>query len=326
MSITRTSLTMLFLALLSAPVPAVEEPYQVKDLKITILSTMMTQVGVGEWGFSALVEADGHRILFDTGLRPDTVLLNARSMRIDLSNVEEVMLSHNHGDHTGGLVRLRQELAAENERAIRLAHVAPGIFWERPGSSPEWAMAPKREGFEAEGGTFIEYEEATEIHPGIWLTGPVPRHHPEKNYGFWVDGEHKVGKVQSPDSLTDDNVPESMSMIINTEKGLVVISGCGHAGLVNTLEHAADVTGTDKIHAAIGGFHLLQASDTNLVWTAKKLVNLGVENIVGAHCTGLEPVYRLRELANLDRSTAVVGATGASFTLADGIEPLSLAR
>jgi len=326
MPITRTSLTLLFLVLLSDPVSADEKPYQVKDLKITILSTMMTQVGVGEWGFSALVEADGYRILFDTGLRPDTALLNSRSMRVDLSNVEEVVLSHNHGDHTGGLVRLRQELVAENERAIRIAHVAPGIFWERPGSNPEWAMAPKKEGFEAEGGNFIEHEEATEIHPGIWLTGPVPRHHPEKNYGFWVGGEHRVGEVRSPDGLIDDNVPESMSMIINTERGLVVISGCGHAGLVNTLEHAADVTGTDKIHAAIGGFHLLQASDANLEWTAKKLVNLGVENLVGAHCTGLEPVYRLRELANLDRSTAVVGATGASFTLADGIEPLSLAR
>jgi len=326
MSTTRISLALLFFVLLSAPVSADEEPYQVKDLKITILSTMMTQVGIGEWGFSALVEADGHRILFDTGLRPDTVLLNSKSMRVNLSNVEEVVLSHNHGDHTGGLVRLRQELATENERAIRIAHVARGIFWERPGSNPEWAMAPKKKGFEAEGGTFIEYEEATEIHPGIWLTGPVPRHHPEKNYGFWVRGEHRVGEVRSPDGLIDDNVPESMSMVINTEKGLVVISGCGHAGLVNTLEHAVGVTGTDKIHAALGGFHLLQASDANLEWTAKKLINLGIENLVGAHCTGLEPVYRLRELANLDRSTAVVGATGATFALADGIEPLSLAR
>ncbi|NNE36033.1 MAG: MBL fold metallo-hydrolase [Rhodothermales bacterium] len=309
-----------------APVAAGDAAYRVKDLKITILSTMMTQIGVGEWGFSALIEADGHRMLFDTGLRPDTVLLNATSMRVDLTNVEEVVLSHNHGDHTGGLVRLRQELAANNERALRVAHVAPAIFWERPGSNAEWAMAPKKEAFEAEGGTFVEHEEATEIHPGIWLTGPVPRPHPEKNYGFWVGGEHRVGEVRSPDGLIDDDVPESMSMVINTEKGLVVISGCGHAGLINTLEHAADVTGTEEIHAAIGGFHLLQASDANLEWTANKLVNLGVENLVGAHCTGLEPVYRLRELVNLDRSTAVVGATGASFTLAEGIEALSLAR
>jgi 7,8-dihydropterin-6-yl-methyl-4-(beta-D-ribofuranosyl)aminobenzene 5'-phosphate synthase len=326
MTIYRTTLALLTLALLSASVAADDEPYRVKDLKITILSTMMTQVGVGEWGFSALVEADDHRILFDTGLRPDTVLLNARSMRVDLSDVEEVVLSHNHGDHTGGLVRLRQELGAANDRAMHIAHVAPAIFWDRPGSNSEWAMAPKKQAFEAEGGRFIEHEKATEIHPGIWLTGPVPRQHPEKNYGFWVGGEHRVGEVRSPDGLVDDDVPESMSMVINTEKGLVVISGCGHAGLVNTLEHAATVTGTDEIHAAIGGFHLLQASDADLEWTANKLVNLGIDNLVGAHCTGLEPVYRLRELVNLDRSTAVVGATGASFSLADGIEPLSLAR
>ncbi len=107
-------------------------------------------------------------------------------------------------------------------------------------------------------------------------------------------------------------------MVINTDKGLVVISGCGHAGLVNTLEYATEITGTTNIHAAIGGFHMLQASDASLEWTATKLVDLELGNLVGAHCTGLEPVYRLREL--------VVGATGASFSLDGGIEPLSLAR
>lgn len=267
-----------------------------KDLKITILSTMMTQVGVGEWGFSALVEADGHRILFDTGLRPDTVLQNALSMRIDLSDVEEVVLSHNHGDHTGGLVNLRKELVSANERAMQVAHVGSGIFWERPGSNPQWSMAPKKVAYEAAGGRFIVHDQAVEIHPGIWLTGPVPRRHPEKNYGLKVDDEHKVGKVQSPD------------------------------GLINTLDYATEITGTENVHAAIGGFHMLQASDAGLEWTAEKLVDLEVGNFVGAHCTGLEPVYRIRDLAHLDRLTAVVGATGASFTLSDGIEPLSLAR
>ena len=221
---------------------------------------------------------------------------------------------------------MRRKLAAKNEQAIRIAHVAPGIFWERPGTNPEWSIAPKKEEFEAEGGEFVEHDAATEIHPGVWLTGPVPRKHPEKNYGFWVGDEHRVGKVSAPTGVIDDNVPESMSMVINTEKGLVVISGCGHAGLVNTLEHAIDTTGSAGIHAAIGGFHLLQASDAHLEWTANKLVNLGIENLVGAHCTGLEPVYRFRKLINLDRSTAVVGATGSSFTLEDGIEALSLAR
>ncbi len=227
MATKNTYLALITIALFSKSVAADDQSYRVKDLKITILSTMMTQVGVGEWGFSALIEADGHRILFDTGSRPDTVLQNARTLRVDLSDVEDVVLSHNHGDHTGGLVRLRQELVAENERALHVAHVAPAIFWERPGASPEWAMGPKKEAFEAEGGIFVEHEEATEIHPGIWVTGPVPRRYAEKNYGSWVEGEHRVGEVLSPDGLIDDDVPESMSMVINTEKGLVVVSGCG---------------------------------------------------------------------------------------------------
>lgn len=326
MGFTKSAMT-LFMITFVFPVFATEdEQHHVKDLKITILSTMMTQVGVGEWGFAALVEADGHRILFDTGLRPETVLQNARSMKIDLSDVEEIVLSHNHGDHTGGLVSLRHELAAGNEQAMHIAHVAPAIFWERPGSGREWAMAPRKEAYEAAGGRFVVHEQAVEIYPGIWLTGPVPRRYPEKNYGFRVDGQHRVGQVRSPDGMLEDNVPESMSLVINTDRGLVVISGCGHAGLVNTLEYATEITGTENVHAAIGGFHLLQASDADLEWTADKLVDLEVGNLVGAHCTGLEPVYRLRDLVKLDRSTAVVGATGASFSLADGIEPLSLAR
>jgi 7,8-dihydropterin-6-yl-methyl-4-(beta-D-ribofuranosyl)aminobenzene 5'-phosphate synthase len=308
------------------PVTAFAEPHRVEHLKITILSTMMTQVGVGEWGFAALVEADGHRILFDTGNRPDTVLLNAKTMGIDLSNVHEVVLSHNHGDHTGGLVKLREAMAKANERALSIAHVAEGILWERPGSSPERSMATRKLAYEAAGGTFIEHEQAVEIHPGIWLTGQVPRIHPEQNYGSWAGDTHRIGKLQSPEGLIDDTVPESMSMVINTSKGLVVISGCGHAGLINTLEHAVDFTGANDIHAALGGFHLFQASDTTLEWTSTQLARLGVDNLVGAHCTGLEPVYRFRELADFDRSTAVVGATGASFTLEEGIRPLSLAH
>lgn len=326
MPIAKTPFVCLLFSLLTAPVAADERAHQVKELKVTILSTNLTHVGIGEWGFAALVEADGHRILFDTGSRPDTVLLNSRTLDIDLSAVEEVVLSHNHSDHTGGLVRLRQELAKKNKDALRIAHVAPAIFWTRPGAPPDRAMARKKERFEAEGGTFVEHPQANAIHPGIWLTGPVPRRHPEMNYGYHADGKHIIGEVRTPSGLIDDNIPESMSLVINTEKGLVVISGCGHAGLINILEHSTDITATPEVHAAIGGFHLAQASDVTLDWTAKKLVNFEVDNLVGAHCTGLESVYRLRDLANLDRSTAVVGATGASFTLSEGIDPLALAQ
>ena len=93
---------------------------------------MLTQQGIGEWGFAALVEADDHRILFDTGNRPNTVLLNAETLNVDLSDVQEVVLTHNHGDHTGGLETLRREYRKVNPEALSVAHVGRGIFWERP--------------------------------------------------------------------------------------------------------------------------------------------------------------------------------------------------
>ena len=81
-----------------------QQQNRVRTVHITILSTNLTEEGVGEWGFAALVEADGHQILFDTGAQPDTVLNNAREMKIDLSNISEVVLSHSDDDHTGGLL------------------------------------------------------------------------------------------------------------------------------------------------------------------------------------------------------------------------------
>src|SRR6185295_6128593 len=88
------------------PTQAVPAAHTVTSLHITILSTMLADRGVGEWGFSALVEADGHRLLFDTGYRPETVLKNAAELGVDLAGVTEVVLSHHHGDHTGGLLTL----------------------------------------------------------------------------------------------------------------------------------------------------------------------------------------------------------------------------
>ena len=104
-------------------------------MKVTVLSTMLAGDlgrGIGEWGFAALLEVDGRRLLLDTGERPETVLRNAGELGIDLSDVTDLVITHNHGDHTGGLVTLRRELAKKNARALARAHVARGIFDRRP--------------------------------------------------------------------------------------------------------------------------------------------------------------------------------------------------
>src|SRR5271156_5000479 len=125
---------------------------EVHALKITILSTMLADDGIGEWGFSALVEADGRKILFDTGARPNTVLENAKELKIDLSDVQDVVLSHFHDDHTTGLITLRREFAKKNPAALSRVHVGKGIFLERRGHDFNPMIAMKKE-YEATGGT-----------------------------------------------------------------------------------------------------------------------------------------------------------------------------
>lgn len=305
---------------------AAEIPDQVHALKVTILSTMLVgdSQGLGEWGFSALLEADGHRILIDTGAHPDTVLQNARDLKIDLSDVREVVLTHNHEDHVGGLITLRRELMKRNPSAISVVRVARGIFYSRPEMSngvqrESNVMIELRKQYEATGGKIIEHDQSAEIIPGVWLTGPVPRKYPERNWSG-------SGRVQTPAGLVEDNIPEDQSVVVNTPRGLVVVTGCGHAGIVNILTYASQHYPDQPVDAVIGGLHLFAASDDQLDWTAAKFREFKVGNLLGAHCTGIEAVYRLRSRADFTRKTAVVGSVGSSFSLQDGIHPGALAQ
>ena len=293
---------------------------RVKKLRVQILSTMLADSGIGEWGFAALVEADGRRLLFDTGNRPETVLQNARELGVDLTAVTDVVLSHNHDDHTGGLLALRQAMKSKNPAALSRAHVGSGIFWSRlQGSKEQNPMLATRPAYEATGGVFIEHAGPVELLPGVWLTGPVPRRYPERNWS-------KSFRLQAPTGEVEDNIPEDQSLVIDTEQGLVLIAGCGHAGIVNTVEYARKTVRPAPLHAALGGFHLLEANEAALTFTADKLREFGLANLVGAHCTGIEAVFQLRQRAGLARKTCVVGAVGASFVLGEGIHPGRLAQ
>lgn len=301
-----------------AQTPAPPAP-PVHSLKVTILSTMLADEGIGEWGFAALVEADGHKILFDTGARPNTVLENARELKIDLSDVQDVVLSHFHDDHTGGLMTLRRELSKINPAAMSRVHVGAGIFLPRRGNDGGGnIMVATKQAFEATGGRFIEYDKPQAIFPGVWLTGPVPRVYPEKNYPAGIE-------VQRDGHWTEDEVPEDQSLVFDTDKGLVLLSGCGHSGIVNTLHYARGFLREAPVYAAIGGFHLFNAPEEKLAWTASKLKEFQVGHILGAHCTGVESIFRLRTLMGLTRRTCLVATIGATFDLHDGIRTGSIA-
>jgi 7,8-dihydropterin-6-yl-methyl-4-(beta-D-ribofuranosyl)aminobenzene 5'-phosphate synthase len=299
------------------PLPVVE------NLKITILSTMLADdAELGEWGFSALVEVDGHRILFDTGAHRDVVLKNARSLKIDLTTIPEIVLSHNHSDHVGGLMTLRQSVLDTAPMALARVHVGEGIFLPRRLVAPRVEDNPMigiRSEFEKTGGVFIVHDRPAQLYPGVWLTGPVPRKYPERN---WSSNELLV----TPSGLVEDDIPEDMSLVFNTKQGLVILTGCGHAGIVNIADYSRQIIRPARIHAIVGGIHLFDATEETCRWTAGKLNEFGVDNFIGAHCTGIETVYIFRRELKLDRAHAVVGAVGASFTLGKGIDPGDIAR
>ncbi len=123
-------------------------------------------------------------------------------------------------------------------------------------------MANTRRDYEASGGHFTEYDHPVELWNGVWLTGPVPRKYPERNWSGKTE-------IQTGEGWKEDNLPEDMSMVVNTRQGLVVLAGCGHAGIVNTLEYARASVRNAPIQAAIGGFHLFQLDEEKLQWTAR---------------------------------------------------------
>jgi 7,8-dihydropterin-6-yl-methyl-4-(beta-D-ribofuranosyl)aminobenzene 5'-phosphate synthase len=297
-------------------------PKQIQTLKVTVLSTMLVgdTTGAGEWGFSALVEADGHKILVDTGAHPETVLNNARDLHVDLSDVHDVILTHNHSDHVTGLLTLRRELTKKDPAALSTVHVSQGIFYSRPAADGEHnSMIAIRKDFEGTGGKFIEHSGWTEVFPGAWLTGPVPRKYPEHNWS-------SLGKVQTPEGLVEDTIPEDQSLVLNTPQGLVVITGCGHAGIINILADAGTEFPNRAVYGVVGGIHLFAASDQQLDWTADEMKEFHVANLLGAHCTGIEAVYRLRQRTGLSRKSAVVATVGSTFTLSEGITTGPLAK
>ena len=180
-------------------------------------------------------------------------------------------------------------------------------------------MIATKAAYEAAGGRFIVHDRPVELYPGIWLTGPVPRKYPEKN---WSPGV----QLATPTGLVEDYLPEDQSVVFDTEQGLVLLSGCGHAGIINTLEYARSTVRKAPVHAAIGGFHLFRLDEPGLEWTASKLREFQLAKFMGAHCTGIEAVYRIRQLTGLNRQTCSVGAVGGVFELGNKLDPGQIAR
>ncbi|MBM3141537.1 MAG: MBL fold metallo-hydrolase [Chloroflexi bacterium] len=251
------------------------------QIKLTTLSENTAgRVGLlAEWGLSVLVEVDNYKVLLDTGLDMSAAY-NAVIMGIDLSAVDRIVISHGHRDHTGGLRHVLNAMRKKNEV---IAH--PDIWaakYSRTFSKQEqYAGIPfAREALENWGASFRLTKEPVWITDNIVTTGEIPMHTEYEK----IDSELFVkesGELR-PDPLKDD-----LALIVKTEMGLIVVLGCGHRGMINTLHHARKITGVEQIHMVVGGTHLIQASREQMDLTIAELKRLGVQRIGVSHCTGL---------------------------------------
>ncbi|EHP84393.1 MBL fold metallo-hydrolase [Methanotorris formicicus] len=229
-------------------------------------------------GISFLIEHGGKSILFDVGQEAKPILHNMRRLGLEPNNIDYIFLSHCHYDHTGGLLEM---LKAIGKRIPIIAH--PMIFRKHFVIKPclmDVGVPFEREEIEQYAELFLT-NEPIQILEGVYSTGEVREREDFEKTNLEVY-TLKDGKLIR-DELLDD-----MSLVIRTSEGLVIISGCSHAGIVSIVKHAIKITGEKRIRSVIGGFHLIDASDERIIKTVEKLKKLDVEEVYTGHCTGLK--------------------------------------
>ena len=258
-------------------------------LRITTLSENTARLGdfLGEWGLSMLVETDEATVLLDAG-KGFSATYNADTLGIDLCKVDKIVLSHGHYDHTGGL---REVLRRIKKQVEIIAHpdIWQAKYARREGEPVRYIGIPfQRNELESIGANFNLTTESVRITEHIITTGEIP---------MVTDFERidealfvKLDSGWQPDKLADDQ-----ALIIKKAHGLVVILGCAHRGIINTLYHAQKLTGVETINAVIGGSHLINASEEHLWQTISVLKELEVKKLGLCHCTDLPAISVLAQ-------------------------------
>lgn len=222
---------------------------------------------IAEWGFSALIEVGGRHILFDTGQK--TALHNSTIINAPVREAEAIILSHGHYDHTTGL---RDFL---NLRKMDL-YLHPDAWLPRYLKEEQIGIPWRREEIESLARRIHEHKDAVEVEKNVWALGEIPRKYdfPKLN-AYAVKEEKRFG----------DDIMDDQSIAVKTSSGVVLVLGCCHAGLRNTVEYAEEVTG-DEVKSIIGGTHFIGMKDNEINKIAK-LLSSKIDLIATCHCTGL---------------------------------------
>ncbi len=252
--------------------------------KFTILcdNTASSLFGImGEHGFSMLIEKDNEKLLFDTG-QGFTLTHNAAFLGIDLEEIKHVVISHGHYDHTGGL-----ESLLNISKGFKL-FLHPDCFLPKYASLPTGAgdkrvfigMKYSREYLMGRGAEINMLQDFQEIIPGVFFSGEIPQ---EKE--FSIQDTRLLAKIK--DTIQPDPFKDDISLLVETDKGPVVVLGCAHAGVVNILRHLSQKTGLKDFYGIVGGTHLgFFPPGDSLNKILEELEKFSVKFIAPCHCTG----------------------------------------
>ena len=302
-------------ALLPSDSRTTRSPFNAGTVRAPQFEAGSTTVGLkAEHGFSALVTirrgSTTSTLLFDTGLSPDAMIDNSDRLGVRLADIQAVVLSHGHFDHAGGLAGL-----AARQGARRLPMIVHPAIWTRrrlavPGAEPEELPTLSKAALEAEGLEVIERRQPSLLVDGsVLITGEVDR---------TTDFEH--GMPPAHQALSDSGwrhdplVLDDQALVVHVRgRGLLVLTGCGHAGAINIVRHAQRLTGVGELHALIGGLHLGgPAFEPVIEPTVGELQRLDPELLVPGHCTGWRAQHRL---ASALPDAWTFGSSGSSYHL-----------
>jgi 7,8-dihydropterin-6-yl-methyl-4-(beta-D-ribofuranosyl)aminobenzene 5'-phosphate synthase len=240
---------------------------------------------IGAKGLSVLIDVDGQRTLFDTGLRGRYLMHNMDALRIDPESIDRVVLSHGHKDHTGGL----NGLLAEREQPLPI-YAHPGC-WSRRRS--DWhglniidASAPKIPDDLLPKAKIIDVDDWTQLSDNLWISAPVP-------------GSARGFKVKDESGWKQDRADDEVVLVLCTKSGPVVVCGCCHAGVAAVLDMVKGRFGRSA-YALIGGTHLLKLKKEAVAPTAAAIVSHNVQKLYLNHCTGVDGIMHLRGQLSLN--------------------------
>ncbi len=242
-----------------------------------------------EHGFSALIDVDGKLLIFDTGKTPEVFRYNFSKFGIPADRIEFGVISHGHYDHTGGLA----ELLKLRQSPLKI-YSHPDIFSNRFALDPNGDLRYigiywSKQYLEGLGAKFEFFREPVAISRNVWISGEIPR-----DLGF--EGRSSRFKRIQNGELIEDTISDDMAIYLVTEEGLVIIVGCCHAGLLNTISHGIKVTGVDRIRLVVGGTHLGGYPLNRLRKLFNELRKFEIREFRLSHCTGLIPFAELYKL------------------------------